>query len=56
MKTATIRYTDTKTPSHIPYPNAATKKELFNKFLDLLLTAALGAALAALLLFFLVIA
>ena len=55
MKTATARYTTVKKTPHIPYPNAATKKELLNKFLDLLLTAAICAGLAALLLFLAVI-
>ena len=56
MKTATVQYRKTKTQPQIPYPNAATKKELINRILDLLLTGAMGAALAALLLFLIVIA
>lgn len=56
MKTATVHYQKSKTRPQIPYPNAATKKELVNRFVDLLLTGAMGAALAALLLFLLVIA
>ena len=31
----------------IPYPNAATRRELAHRFLDLLLTAACGMGLAA---------
>lgn len=56
MKTATARYKAAKTHEPIPYPNAASRKELINKFLDLLLTGALGAAMAAFLLFLMVIA
>ena len=56
MKTATIRYNNAKAQPRIPYPNAATKKELFAKLIDLLMVGALGAAMAALLLFFLVLA
>ena len=39
----------------IPFPNAATRKELVHKFLDLLLMGAIGAGLAVSLLFLLVI-
>lgn len=56
MKTATIRQRQiTKAPA-IPYPNAATKQEILHKFLDLILVGAIGAGLAACLLFFLTIA
>ena len=55
MKTATARYTTVKKTPHIPYPNAATKKELLNKFLDLLLVGAMGAGAAAMLLLVLVL-
>lgn len=55
MKTATAhRYAFTTNP-RIPYPNAASRKELVHKFLDLLLIGAIGAGLAASLLFLLVI-
>lgn len=55
MKTATVRrYSYTANPQ-IPFPNAATRKELVHKFLDLLLMGAIGAGLAASLLFLLVI-
>ena len=53
MKTATLTHI-ARTPL-IPYPNAATRRQLLNKFLDLLLTGAIGAALAAMLLFLAVI-
>jgi hypothetical protein len=35
----------------LPYPNAATRRELIHKFLDLLLMGALGVGAAAILLF-----
>ena len=44
MKTTTVR-------EHAPtYPNAATRKQIMNKIVDLLLMASLGAGLAAMLL------
>lgn len=55
MKTATIRNYNITTPPQIPYPNAATRKELAHRFLDLLLMGAIGAGLAVSLLFILVI-
>lgn len=55
MKTAVIRRSDLKMHPEIPYPNAATRKEMLNKFLDLLLVGAIGAGLAASLLFLLVL-
>ena len=51
MKTATARRTDIKTTPNIPYPNAATTKEMLHKFLDLATMAVVGAALAAAALF-----
>lgn len=53
MKTATMMQ-NTKQPV-LPYPNAATRRQLLNKFLDLLLTGAIGAAIAAMLLFLMVL-
>ena len=47
MKVSTICHTDFKSRPSIPYPNAATRKELLHKFLDLLLVGAMGAGLAA---------
>ena len=55
MKTATMRNTAMKTRPNIPYPNAATKKELLQRFLDLAIMAVTGAALAAAALFLLII-
>lgn len=56
MKTATLRSAQMKTHPNLPYPNAATKKELLHKFLDLATMAVIGAALAAAALFLMVIA
>jgi len=51
MKTATIHRRDLNSLPNLPYPNAATRKELIHKFLDLALMAAIGAGFAAVLLF-----
>ena len=53
MKIAVIRSYNTTTPQ-IPYPNAATRKELVDRFLDLLIMGAIGAGLAISILFLLV--
>ena len=53
MKTTILYRSDYANRPNLPYPNAATRKEIFSKFLDLLLMAALGAGAAAILLFFL---
>lgn len=46
MKTVTIA-------KPIPYPNAATRRQILNRVVDLLLTAVIGVGLAASLLFLL---
>ena len=51
MKTTVINEKAT-----IPYPNAATRRQIANKVLDLLLMAAVGAGLATMLLLFLALA
>ena len=51
MKTTAINNKST-----IPYPNAATRRQIANKVLDLLLMAAVGAGLTAMLLLFLALA
>ena len=56
MKTATVKRTQINRMPVIPYPNAATKQELLHKFLDLILVGAIGAGLAACLLFILALA
>lgn len=55
MKAATI-YTSRENRNTVAYPNGATKQELAHKFLDLLLTAAIGTGLAAILLFLITLA
>ena len=56
MKTNAICRTDYANRPNLPYPNAATRRELLNKFLDLLLMGALGVGAAAIMLFVLVLA
>lgn len=56
MKTATLQQRRTNAKANIPYPNAATKKEMMHKLLDTLLSAVSGAALAAIVLFLFAIA
>ena len=55
MKTAAQRTTFVSRP-RIPYPNAATKGQIIDRFVELLLTAALGIGAAAILLFILALA
>ena len=56
MKTTVTYRTDYAHRPNLPYPNAATRKELLNKFIDLLLVAAIGAGAAAIMLFLSVLA
>ena len=51
MKTVTIRRREYSKLYNLPYPNAATKKQIFNRVVDLLLTAVLGSGAAAIVLF-----
>ena len=53
MKAIVLYRNDYAKRPNLPYPNAATRRELFSKFLDLLLMAAIGAGAAAILLFLL---
>ena len=55
MKTAAMKRTNYNMPV-IPYPNAATKQEILHKTLDLLLVAAIGAGMAACLIFLIALA
>ena len=55
MKTATIRKHPTNSLPRLPYPNAASRRELFHKLLDLLLVGAMGAGAAAILLLLMVL-
>ena len=56
MKTTIIHRQNAKTRSRIPYPNAATKKEILHNIVDALLSAAFGAALATIVLLLMAIA
>ena len=51
MKTVTKRKSNVRRNYHVPYPNAATKQQLINQFVELLLTAAIGIGAAAIVLF-----
>jgi hypothetical protein len=53
MKAATLRQKQMTKMPVIPYPNSATKQEMVQKFVDIVLVGAIGAGLAACLLFFL---
>lgn len=44
MKQAMIYHTDYLSRPVVPYPNAATRRQLLNKFVDGLLIAAMGVA------------
>ena len=51
MKT-TIYKTNYRPTARIPYPNAATRREVFHRLLDTTLVAASGMGIAAMLLLF----
>lgn len=55
MKSATVHTAVSSRPS-IPYPNAATRREMMNKFLDNMLIAAMVFAAVTAFLFFLTLA
>ena len=55
MRTYAINDCKTKARRGLPYPNAATRQEMLNKFIDLLLVGAIGAGLAASMLLLLVL-
>ena len=56
MKTVTTRKPYSQRRCGVPFPNAATKQELFDHFVELLLAGAVGIGAAAILLFILAIA
>ena len=56
MKTTAARHTHLTNRPQLPYPNAATKRQLFDRFIELLLMAALGIGAAAIVLFILALA
>lgn len=53
MKTTALYHADYANRPNLPYPNAATRRELVHKFLDLLLMGAMGIGSAAIVLFLL---
>lgn len=55
MKTAVYRQNQ-KALRPLPFPNAASRRQVFNRVLDVLLVAASGAGIGAMLLLFLVLA
>ena len=55
MKTTAIYNSYTQANQKLRYPNAATRREVMNKFLDTLLVGAIGAGAAASMLFILVL-
>lgn len=56
MKTTVMHHRKVNTRPNIPYPNAATKKEILHKVADMLLSAAYGAAFATIVLFLMAVA
>ena len=56
MKTITAHQVNLARRPNLPYPNAATKRQIFDRFIELLLMAALGIGAAAIVLFFLALA
>ena len=55
MKTAICK-TNYRPTTRIPYPNAASRKQIVNRIVDLTLTFVLGAGAAAIVLFVLAVA
>lgn len=55
MKCATTRKVISNNIPLFPHPNSVTRQEVLNKMLDLLLMGAIGAGLAACLIFILVL-
>lgn len=56
MKTRVLHCPEHAKMPQIPYPNAATRKEILRKIVDILLVAAIGAGAAASLLFLMALA
>ena len=56
MKTATIRRSHCAVRPKLPFPNAATRRQVVSHVLDLTLTFMLGAGAAAIVLFVLALA
>lgn len=56
MKAATVYRRIPMNRQAIPYPNAATRRQILNRLVDLLLVGAIGVAFAAIVLFLPVLA
>ena len=56
MKSVTVSRCDYAQLPNLPYPNAATRRELIHKILDTLLMGAIGISCAAILLFIMALA
>lgn len=56
MKAATVYRQIPTVRQGLPYPNAATPRQIMNRFVDLLLVGAIGIAFAAIVLFLPVLA
>ena len=56
MKTVTTRKSNMPKRCNVPYPNAATKQQLIDQFVEFLLAGAIGLSAAAIVLFILAIA
>ena len=56
MKTATIKRNLQTTTPFLPYPNAATRQELLNKYIDKMLIAASCLGVTAMITFFISLA
>lgn len=56
MKTVSAHRSDYANRPNLPYPNAATRRQIIDRFLELLLMAALGIGSAAVILFILALA
>lgn len=56
MKTPAIYTANRPGKSHVAYPNSASRRQIINKIVDLLLMAASGAGAAAIVLFMLALA
>jgi len=56
MKTVTTRKSHSHRHCSVPYPNAATRQQLLDQFVELLLTGAIGIGAASIVLFILALA
>ena len=56
MKTTALYNINRPGKSHVAYPNSASRRQIVNRIVDLLLMAASGAGIAAMVLFMLALA